>query len=240
LNSENHSIPVVKEYLLNHTSEETAYIIEDYPYGRSRRCKRKVWIETDPKGKKGDRLVSRTQNPENGRWNKPKKSTYAKLGVLYKDDKGHVHWSAVSLYTKPELVKAFVERIGGTEVLQPGQLIMYRSLMGIDHTTLDDYGNPEKPFRLQWVKSHDKLRIIELKVTFNRPDGVAPREVFEALKSADTKRLDKLFDDGGRVRVCVRNGVLLGFVTGEDYRNYLASDSNTAAEDGSNQQSFKG
>lgn len=60
----------MKTHLPGHTSEETAYFVESYPYG-SLRCKIKFWLEHTPK--KGFRFVSRTQNPKNGVWNAPKK-----------------------------------------------------------------------------------------------------------------------------------------------------------------------
>lgn len=83
--------------IYGHTSEETAYLIEDYPYGRLR-CKRKVWLESDPKH--GFRFVAQTQNPKNGRWNKPHKSTYREIAAcLYLDDENHVQWAGVGAYT---------------------------------------------------------------------------------------------------------------------------------------------
>ncbi len=65
--------------LFGHTTEETAYLIEDYPYGFTLRCQKKVWIETDPK--RGQRTVEMTSNPKRAglHWNTPKKSTYDSL-----------------------------------------------------------------------------------------------------------------------------------------------------------------
>jgi len=232
MNTDDHLFPDVKEFLLNHTDEGTSFLIEDYPYGRKLRCQRKVWVETDPRGKRGDRFVGRTQNPKTKRWNRPKKTTYANLGFLYLDHKGHVRWATVNIYSKKEQIRALVEEVGGTGALQPGQLIMYNSLMGIDHTTYDDYGNPEKEFRLQWEKNSDRSQKTELKVTFNRADSVATGEVFEAIKSADQSLLAEVFANGGKVRVCARNGALLGFVGQDGYNGYLASDSGTLGDNG--------
>lgn len=36
--------------LHGHTSHETAYVVDDYPYGRTVRCKIRYWIETAEKG----------------------------------------------------------------------------------------------------------------------------------------------------------------------------------------------
>lgn len=74
-----------------HTSPETAYIIEDYPFGFRLRCKMRVWIESDKK--KGMRVVRQTTDPRKAGefWNAPKKSTYDTLKVLYIDsDTGHI------------------------------------------------------------------------------------------------------------------------------------------------------
>jgi hypothetical protein len=66
--------------------------VEDYPYGFRLRTKIRYWIETT---KMGDRFVSQTLNPKNGQWNKPKKSTYCKVGVMYLDENNHVKWTGL-------------------------------------------------------------------------------------------------------------------------------------------------
>lgn len=60
-----------------HTSPETAYVVEDYPYGFRLRCKIRYWIEAHPRH--GFRFVSQTTNPKvSGEvWNKPKASIYS-------------------------------------------------------------------------------------------------------------------------------------------------------------------
>lgn len=89
------SIKVVKP-LYNHTSEETAYHIADYPYGFKLRCEMKVWLET--REGKGVRMVTRTSNPKKpGLWNKSKVSTYcAVTGNLFLDENDHIHWQGIS------------------------------------------------------------------------------------------------------------------------------------------------
>lgn len=85
--------------LTGHTSEETAYVVNDYPYGFVLRCKIRYWLEYNPKH--GYRLCSQTTNPRRPSevWNKPKKSTYAPLGVMGLDSKGHVQWTGLSMYS---------------------------------------------------------------------------------------------------------------------------------------------
>lgn len=67
--------------LHGHTSQDTAYVQEDYPYGRELRCQRRVWLETN---KRGTRFVTQTSNPQHGQdWrNKPKASVYSPWAVL--------------------------------------------------------------------------------------------------------------------------------------------------------------
>jgi hypothetical protein len=93
--------------LYGHTSEATAYLVPDYPYGRKVRCRIRYWLETKPG--KGVRLVSQTENPSSLRWNAPKKSTYADFaGNLYLDENGHVQWSGIGIYTGAAQVLYFI------------------------------------------------------------------------------------------------------------------------------------
>jgi len=71
-----------KNQLIGHQTQETAYIIEDYPYGRLR-TKMRIWVEHS--AKHGDRVVRQTLNPKTGKWNKPKKSTYSPIILLVKE-----------------------------------------------------------------------------------------------------------------------------------------------------------
>lgn len=82
--------------LTGHTSEETGYQVEDYPYGYKLRTTIRYWIET-VKGK-GDRFCSQTINPKNGRWNKPKKSTYSTFEYLLLNEDGHVKCSGAGFW----------------------------------------------------------------------------------------------------------------------------------------------
>ncbi|HEX6826550.1 MAG TPA: hypothetical protein VF077_09580 [Nitrospiraceae bacterium] len=105
----------MKTPISGHTSPETAYLIGDYPYGRTLRCQRKVWLENDPK--RGVRFVAQTDNPKNGRWNKPHKSTYIDVAAaLYLDAENHVQWEGIGMYTEPEQALAFVQCHGKAAV----------------------------------------------------------------------------------------------------------------------------
>lgn len=91
--------------LTGHTSEETAYLVDDYPYGFKLRTQIRYWVETT---KSGDRMVSQTLNPKTDRWNKPKKSTYAPVLFLFIDEKGHVSRASLSGYDNDEWFDYFV------------------------------------------------------------------------------------------------------------------------------------
>lgn len=96
--------------LTGHVSQETAFLQEDYPYGRLR-CKRRVWVETNLK--KGQRFMAQTENPKNGRWNAPKASTYSPLVVmLLNEENDHVEVSSLSPYASEEDLDKFLEKYG--------------------------------------------------------------------------------------------------------------------------------
>jgi hypothetical protein len=88
--------------LQGHTSQQTAYLVEDYPYGRQLRCRIRYWIDTATRGaKKGQqRFMRQTTDArrDNSTWNKPHASTYTLLTVMYLDGDDHVQWTGVSEY----------------------------------------------------------------------------------------------------------------------------------------------
>lgn len=99
--------------LPGHVSPETAYVVNDYPYGFRLRCKIRYWLEYT--AKKGVRLWSQTTNPKRvGEvWNKAKASTYSKFGgAMYLDEAGHVQWSGLHEYTTAQEVSAWIEQYG--------------------------------------------------------------------------------------------------------------------------------
>lgn len=100
------------QILKGHISPETAYVVDDYPYGFTLRCKMRYWLEYNPKH--GFRLVSQTTNPKRGNtWNKPKASTYMRFGgAMFLDDKGHVQWSGLSEYSSGAEAYAWKEHYG--------------------------------------------------------------------------------------------------------------------------------
>lgn len=98
--------------LPGHTTQETAYLVDDYPYGFRLRCKIRYWLEF--KAGHGFRLVSQTTNPKRSGevWNKPKASTYTLMGVMGLDDQNHVTWTGLSLYDDGARVAQFEVEYG--------------------------------------------------------------------------------------------------------------------------------
>ena len=109
-----------KKPLYDHTSPDTAYVIDDYPHGFRDRCKKRVWLEF--KAKQGWRLVEQTSQPwypgsgesappdDQLRWAKPKMSTYAPVGAcMYLDGQGHVQWDQLGLAAQPPAIEAFMK-----------------------------------------------------------------------------------------------------------------------------------
>jgi len=87
-----------------HTSPDTAYLVDDYPYGYTLWCKIRYWVETATKGtaKGQQRFVADHEPKAAGEpWNKPKASTYTSLVVMYLDDVEHVKSFHVSCYLSP-------------------------------------------------------------------------------------------------------------------------------------------
>jgi len=105
----------VQRPLYGHTSESTAYVVDDYPYGFSARTKIRYWLE-HKKGK-GFRFVSQTMNPKTGRWNKPKALTYVDWSAaMYLDDNGHVKWEGVGAYSDDQKILTFVRTFPGADM----------------------------------------------------------------------------------------------------------------------------
>lgn len=92
------------------TSQETAVVIQDYPYGYRLRCQMRVWVEFR-KGK-GFRYVTQTSDPKRpGVWNKPKASTYSRVCmVIAQDENGHLSPVSLTEYSSlADYAKFFVD-----------------------------------------------------------------------------------------------------------------------------------
>lgn len=110
------------EILKGHTSPETAYVVNDYPYGFRLRCRIRYWIEYR-KGH-GCRFVSQTTNPKKAfdpatdrrpePWNKPKASTYHRFGatMLRDPENGRISYTGLGIYTDAKEAREWAVRYG--------------------------------------------------------------------------------------------------------------------------------
>lgn len=104
---------MIVKILSGHCSQASALVQGDYPYSFTLRCQRRVWIEYKPG--KGYRMVTQTSNPRRpgAVWNSPKKSTYARFGmVLYLDEQDHVHWTGVGGFESLDAYQQFLAEYG--------------------------------------------------------------------------------------------------------------------------------
>ena len=100
-----------RQILNGHTSKETAYLVNDHPYGSGLRCRIRYWLETAIGGEKkgATRFMAQTTNPRviGEPWNKPKASTYHHgVFVMYLDEKSHVQWIALNGDSDAEQLEA--------------------------------------------------------------------------------------------------------------------------------------
>ena len=142
-----------REPLYGHTSEATAYVVDDYPYGFRERTQIRYWLEGKPG--KGWRFVSQTMNPKTGRWNKPKASTYADWGgAMYKDEKGHVHWDGIGAYSDENKILAFVKAF-------PEAKSELRKVVPAKKRLLEDLISGKRFFTISGVKQQASDKDIE-------------------------------------------------------------------------------
>ena len=126
----------MRNYLYNHTSEETAYVVKDYPWGFRMRTEQRAWIESN---KNGDRFIVQTKDPRNGKWCAPKKSTYAPLKVLYLDEQGHLQYFFLKHSADEKTILEFYEQ--HKENLNPFQLAQIKKFLAYEkvmkHVTVE-------------------------------------------------------------------------------------------------------
>ena len=175
--------PTVVEALKGHTSQETAFVVKDYPYGFRLRCQIRYWLEY--KKGKGFRFWSQTSNPKaeagNGTpagtvWNKPKASTYIENGAfMYLDQNGHVEWLGLGIYNTAAEAREFLE--------------FYREFI-----------NPEwLPVLVQWVERKEAYE--KKKAELVAAEGPKPgmtQEHVAAVHAVQTVKFDVNYG-GGRV-----------------------------------------
>jgi hypothetical protein len=98
-----------RKYLYNHTSPETAYVVDGYPWGFRLRTQIRYWIETSKAKNGGQRFCSQTVNPKTGKWCAPKKSTYFPIMVMFLDEKEHVQYCCLRMNDDEQHINKFKE-----------------------------------------------------------------------------------------------------------------------------------
>lgn len=142
--------------LKGHISPETAYVVDDYPYGFRLRCKIRYWLEY--KVNKGFRFMSQTTNPKRPDefWNKPKASTYSRFGgALYLDENEHVQMAGLTEYSDGAEAKAWAEKYG-EGVPEAGQGILKKWVAG--KVAYDANRNPGDPLMVGFAEAQKAMR----------------------------------------------------------------------------------
>jgi hypothetical protein len=100
------------QLLFNHTTPETAYVVDDYPYGFRLRCKIRYWLEH--REGYGFRFMTQTTNPKRGHvWNKAKAGTYHKFGAaMLLNEEGHVTYTGLGEYCNGATAAKWAEEFG--------------------------------------------------------------------------------------------------------------------------------
>lgn len=114
----------IAKLLIGHISPETAFVVDDYPYGFRLRCKIRYWLSYTPG--RGVRFWSQTTNPKRPGeiWNKSKASTYCRFGgAMFLDEQGHVQWNGVHEYMDLAGLEAW-EKTYGAGVPEPCKPIL--------------------------------------------------------------------------------------------------------------------
>lgn len=99
------------ETLAGHTSPETGFVVDNYPYGYTLRTQIRYWIET--KKGFGQRFCSQTLNPKTSQWNKPKAGNYHVLAVMTRNpSNGYVSYETLQSggWSKEENIQSFETR----------------------------------------------------------------------------------------------------------------------------------
>ena len=107
-------------------TEENPIEVNNYPYGFLK-CNARFYIESV--NKKGDRFVKQTQNPKTKVWNKPKKSTYSAVIIVFRKDNGHITYKSIDMNSSAEKYKQAMETLGDLELndLQKEKLKVMRA-----------------------------------------------------------------------------------------------------------------
>lgn len=143
--------------LNGHNSFETAYKVDDYPYGFKLRTSIYYWIETTKK--RGDRFCSCTINPKNGKLNAPKKSTYSPFLYMFIDDKtDYVEQGSIDSYDRDKFADKLKFIIEVVEEATDNQVFnlrqeWYGHMKASYPWIVVKYNDERKPYFTEWMKA---------------------------------------------------------------------------------------
>lgn len=122
------------QVLHGHISRDTAYVVEEDPFGRYGRCRIRYWIDTATAGvhQGQQRLIRQKSNPAYGRekWNRPKRDRYVELAVLYLNDSDHVRCFTVTEHLSA-IGDAYIHLMGIYEQLDDTQRARYQEILSV-------------------------------------------------------------------------------------------------------------
>lgn len=156
-----------KETITPQPTEQKPLTVEDYPYGFRLRTKAQYWIETT---KRGQRIVFRTLNPKTQQWNKPKKSIYSDILMLYRNtENGHIENDSLSFtYSRKEDLEKFLAEYPEDTLseYQQKQIIYFRAILRTrEHVKVNLVENPT-PQQTEQIDQNNKETSEDLRKIF--------------------------------------------------------------------------
>jgi len=113
---------MTKKNIYNHKNFDSAFEVDNYPWGFKLKTKVRYWIETT---NRGDRFVKCTLNPKTNKWCKEKKSTYNAVMVMtkeVKDQKTFISYISISRGWSDAVAVAKFEHQVNKDLLSKEQL----------------------------------------------------------------------------------------------------------------------
>lgn len=174
-----------RKYLYNHTSQETAYVVEDYPWGFRSRTTIRYWIESKNAKNGGQRFGRQTINPKTGKWCAPKYSTYSPLMVMFLDENNHVKYYCCRHNDGEESVNRFKEKhlpfLTDFQKEQLKEILAYERVM--QHVTFEFKASPIGPVSL-FSNDPEEVAKRELMLIESEKKEEKEKEMFSRLNRA--------------------------------------------------------
>jgi hypothetical protein len=166
-------------------TEDNKYHVEDYPFGYRERCEMFYWFEFS---KFGARMVR--QSLKDGRYNKPKKSTYHKAVLAYLDENEHFQYKALSNYSEKEKENKFLSLMEEVENL-PAEMQKLIDKKNGTETAINI------PFKFSKINKTTYQKPV-INLIFDCFDAVKFRQIYEAIKGHEER--EQIFAlDGGYI-----------------------------------------